>query len=352
MEFQKPKRYFKKSGYVNPEKSYHVQLENVRNELGQDMKEMIDEGRYFTIFAPGQSGKTTFFYYFCKQLEKESTYITIQLSFQKLTNYLAEEFYQFVQNKLYFQLLNRLESVNSKNPSPFNIADHVKLPSFTLDNIKDLYAQYTKETNQPFSDKAIQKIFEETAGQTWLVNRLGNILTRHIKLNTTEAITVEDVGKAVEQLIQADSDHFYNLEEKLDIYKSLFFKIAFNDVRHNAIDKGQAWLRQYEIQNLLDEIDLLKDDVDRELKIKKVPDQEIELVKSDIEVAEKALIAIETSHKQGQKSANKPKNQLKRFIRNISKEKSSIYRALKQLRDGEEYGIHMIESYNKIKVHI
>ncbi|ETR69611.1 MAG: hypothetical protein OMM_09446 [Candidatus Magnetoglobus multicellularis str. Araruama] len=112
MEYKKPKRYFEKSGYVNPEKSYHVQLENVRNELGQDMKEMVDEGRYFTIFAPRQSGKTTFFNHFCKQLEKESTYITIQLSFQKLTNYLAEEFYQFVQDKLYFQLLNRLESVN------------------------------------------------------------------------------------------------------------------------------------------------------------------------------------------------------------------------------------------------
>ena len=56
--------------------------------------------------------------------------------------------------------------------------------------------------------------------------------------------------------------------------------------------------------------------MDRELKIKKVPDQEIEVVKSDIEVAEKALIVIETSHKKGQKSANKPKNQLKRFISN------------------------------------
>ncbi|ETR69612.1 MAG: hypothetical protein OMM_03821 [Candidatus Magnetoglobus multicellularis str. Araruama] len=46
-------------------------------------------------------------------------------------------------------------------------------------------------------------------------------------------------------MIQEDSDHFYNLEEKLDIYKGLFFKIAFNDIRHSPIDKGQAWLRQY-----------------------------------------------------------------------------------------------------------
>ena len=345
MEFQKPKRYFKKSGYVNPEKSYHVQLENVRNELGQDMKEMIDEGRYFTIFAPGQSGKTTFFYYFCKQLEKESTYITIQLSFQKLTNYLAEEFYQFVQNKLYFQLLNRLESVNcphlkvvkdflkvhqiknnisfgalfeelnilikrkkmvifidefdgipkketvpflmalrdlyqdykeseskalysvglvgirnvanltldSKKPSPFNIADHVKLPSFTLKNIKDLYAQYTKETNQPFTDQAIQKVFEETSGQTWLVNRLGNIITKEIKPETIEAVTDEDVNKAVDILIKEKNDHFLNLKEKLIVYKNLFFEIALTKVEYDAYDDEQSWLEQYGLIKNLDD---------------------------------------------------------------------------------------------------
>jgi len=61
--------------------------------------------------------------------------------------------------------------------SPFNIADQVNLPMFSFTNVKNLYEQYTQETNQPFSDEAVQQIYEETCGQPWLVNRLGTILT-------------------------------------------------------------------------------------------------------------------------------------------------------------------------------
>jgi hypothetical protein len=39
-------------------------------------------------------------------------------------------------------------------------------------------------------------------------------------------------------------------------------------------------------------------------------------------------------------------------LTNLSKGKSSIYRALKRLRDGEEYRVHMIEIYNKIGAHL
>jgi hypothetical protein len=38
--------------------------------------------------------------------------------------------------------------------SPFNIADHVEIPPFTFKNVRDLYLQYTMETNQPFTDEA------------------------------------------------------------------------------------------------------------------------------------------------------------------------------------------------------
>ena len=40
--------------------------------------------------------------------------------------------------------------------SPFNIADQVKLPPFSLKNVRDLYAQYSEETNQPFTDEAVR----------------------------------------------------------------------------------------------------------------------------------------------------------------------------------------------------
>ena len=56
--------------------------------------------------------------------------------------------------------------------SSFNIADQVEFPPFSLKNVRELYAQYTKETNQPFSEEAVKKVYQETAGQPWLVNRL------------------------------------------------------------------------------------------------------------------------------------------------------------------------------------
>jgi hypothetical protein len=56
--------------------------------------------------------------------------------------------------------------------SPFNIADQVKLPPFSLINVRDLYAQYTAETNQPFSEEAVKTVYTQTAGQPWLLNRL------------------------------------------------------------------------------------------------------------------------------------------------------------------------------------
>lgn len=53
--------------------------------------------------------------------------------------------------------------------SPFNIADQVELPPFSLKNIHEPYAQYTEETNQPFTQSAVKKVCEETAGQPWLL---------------------------------------------------------------------------------------------------------------------------------------------------------------------------------------
>ena len=61
MNYKKPKRYFEKSGVVDQKASYYVSMENVTNMDKQDIKTMVDLGRYFSIFAPRQSGKTTFY---------------------------------------------------------------------------------------------------------------------------------------------------------------------------------------------------------------------------------------------------------------------------------------------------
>ncbi|MCP5052981.1 MAG: hypothetical protein GY940_37780, partial [bacterium] len=126
--------------------------------------------------------------------------------------------------------------------SPFNIADQVKLPPFSLKNVRDLYAQYSEETNQPFTEEAAKTVYAETAGQPWLVNRLGTILTVEIKPETTESITQEDVKEAVEILLYEDNSHFDNITEKAKQYKETFMDVVFNGVEYIPGDEEQSLL--------------------------------------------------------------------------------------------------------------
>jgi hypothetical protein len=332
MNYNKPKRYFEKSGVVDPKASYYVSMENITNMDNQDIKTMVDLGRYFSIFAPRQSGKTTFFEGFCHELEKDTSYVAILLSFQDYKNLNSQRFYQLIQKDLYRQLVSRLAQVDcprldevrayldSHNiadhtcfrelfeelnqmvkfkkivifidefdgipvselenflttlrelyqrykkqtdkalysiglvgirnitklivggVSPFNIADKVKLPPFTLKNVHDLYTQYAEETNQPFTEEAVRKVFDETSGQPWLVNRLGTILTVDIKPQTTDPITREDVEKAVEILLYEENSHFDNITEKAKQYKETFIDIVFNGVEYIPGDEEQSLL--------------------------------------------------------------------------------------------------------------
>ena len=93
---------------------------------------------------------------------------------------------------------------------------------------------------------------------------------------------------------------------------------------------------------------MLKEDIERELKIKKVPEEKIKLAKSDVEVFENALKKIETANNNKQEPPEKSKNRLKRFWEDLSDEKSSLYKSLKLLRKGKDYGVKIAEAYNKI----
>jgi len=115
MNYQPPKRIFEDTGYVDPENSYHVHIENVVNRHNQDLKTMVDHGRYFSIFAPRQSGKTTFFMTFAKELEKDPKYIFILMSFENYVNYSLQKFY----NTVFSKLINEQVSVNNQKKKIF-----------------------------------------------------------------------------------------------------------------------------------------------------------------------------------------------------------------------------------------
>ncbi|MFQ5687814.1 MAG: AAA-like domain-containing protein [Candidatus Scalindua sp.] len=344
MEYNKPKRIFEDAAVVDPAVSYYVPLENVRNTRGQDVKAMVDMGRYFSIFAPRQSGKTTFFRRFCESLEQNKIYIAIMLSFQDCKSMDVKQFYNSIETELYAQLIKRLKDVycdkleivnkflesqrltdhlafkslfvrlneimESKKivifidefdgiplgelenflyvlrelyqkyketkqkalysvglvgirnitklvvggVSPFNIADRVNIPPFNLENVRDLYAQYTEETNQPFTKEAVRKVYEETRGQLWLVNRLGTIVTVNVKPETLEPVMEDDIEKAIKMLLKEQNNHFDNLVEKAKQYKERFVEIVFNGVEYDPDE---------EEQNLLELHGLIREDNDK-----------------------------------------------------------------------------------------
>jgi hypothetical protein len=327
-KYRKPKRIFESSGIVNPESAYYVRLDNVINTYKQDIKTMIDRGRYFSMFAPWQSGKTTFLAEIRKELHNDQSYVVIILSFERYKDLDKTQFYELIEEELYSQLVSRLREVNCEKiekveqflnnhhltghisfgklfaelnriitfkkivifidefdgiptnelanfltalrdlyqkykgvkqkalysigligirditklvvggVSPFNIADQVDLPP-------ELYAQYTEETNQPFTEKAVTMIYEETGGQPWLVNRLGTIKTIDVKPQTVEPIDRKDVEKAIRLLLKEKNDHFDNLYEKAKQYKETFVEIVFDHIEYNPDDEDQGWLEQY-----------------------------------------------------------------------------------------------------------
>ena len=83
-------RRFGTQGPVNPEQHYVVP----RTEELTEFIKRVKEGRYIVIFAPRQTGKTTFFYAAMDILAaEESTYVPIHLDFEAYKNLTPADFY-------------------------------------------------------------------------------------------------------------------------------------------------------------------------------------------------------------------------------------------------------------------
>jgi len=330
------RRDFETASLINPEESYMVKDRNIRATNWKTIKELVDKGRYFTIFAPRQMGKTTFFSEFCKELGNDPYYVPVTLSFQTYRKLPVEEFYSEFQDDLFEKILKRLKEVKCEryeeveeltkntqlnnhidfkrffkklngiitqkkiiifidefdgipeealkgfldtlrdmynahklgkeffiysiglvgirnvaemtieNVSPFNMADKVRIPLFTLEEVRDLYSQYTEETGQPFTEEASSRIHYETGGQPFMVNRIAQILTNEIKPNTTDPITEEDMEKGLAILLVERNDHFTNIMYKAKKYERKLLEILFKeDIEYNIDEEGQNELEMH-----------------------------------------------------------------------------------------------------------
>jgi len=331
------KRDFETQGIPVPGQHYLVENRHVVNQKGVPLNQLVNQGRYFTIFAPRQMGKTSFFAEFARKLKADPLYVPILLSFQIVKNFDTLRFYGKFQQDMELQLQNRLEEVSCNKTdevaalckqhrmadhqsfqnffaelnkiiqrkkivifidefdgipehelanflntlremylanklgqgysiysialvgirniaqldiagkiSPFNIADQIKIPPFTLAEIENLYGQYTEETGQPFTSEACRRIHLETGGQPFLCNRLGQILTYNVKPESLEPIAEMDVEKALKILHYENNDHFANIVDKARQYRNTLARIVLaGDVNYNPRQEDLAFLEQF-----------------------------------------------------------------------------------------------------------
>ncbi len=138
-------RTFGTRGPVNPEKNYVVQ----RPDEIADFINRVKEGRYIVIFAPRQTGKTTFFHRALDVFtDEEATYFPIQLDFEEYKNCSPTDFYTY----FYEDIREEIENIFQKRgriPSEAlidflestQISDHVLMRRFFRDLARLLEGQ-------------------------------------------------------------------------------------------------------------------------------------------------------------------------------------------------------------------
>jgi len=132
-------RSFGTTGRVRPEQHYIVP----RTEEISDFIHRVKNGKYIVLFAPRQTGKTTFFRLALDALVTEDpTYFPIQLDFQTMRNAAPTTFYQ----QLYYQINRQIKTVFQKRgevPSETltqflentRLTDHFSMEAF-FENLK------------------------------------------------------------------------------------------------------------------------------------------------------------------------------------------------------------------------
>ncbi|MDZ7621637.1 MAG: AAA-like domain-containing protein [Candidatus Competibacteraceae bacterium] len=102
--------------------------------------------------------------------------------------------------------------------SAFNIkAESLRLGNFSQAEVETLYQQHTAETGQAFADGVLNRVWDLTRGQPWLVNALAYETCFKVKTgrDRTQPITVERIEQAKENLILRRETHLDQLADKL-----------------------------------------------------------------------------------------------------------------------------------------
>ena len=254
----------------------------------------IKNDRYFTIWAPRQTGKSTYFRLLADSLEKEG-YCVAHVKFEnfkeasledfliRLNNHLTQfwnisfkektlaavfeqieslktpklvliideveginpaffgQFLHSIRNAYHSREKHALKSVIlvgvsniigvvQDNASPFNVTDNLNVPYFTNDEVLELLGQHETETGQLFDPSVKAKISEITANQPGLVNGFAGKL---VEDNRQKTVIDYDDYLIVEDwyLTEAIDKNVTNIVNKASQYRSFIEKLLFTEVK-------------------------------------------------------------------------------------------------------------------------
>lgn len=117
-----------------------------------------------------------------------------------------------------YRIYSSREGTHVMGGSAFNIkAESLRLGDFSEPEVRDLLWQHTAATGQMFEEPAIDRIWELTLGQPWLVNAIAyqSCYRNRDGRDRTRPITLGDVDGAKEQLILNRVTHLDQLADKL-----------------------------------------------------------------------------------------------------------------------------------------
>jgi hypothetical protein len=283
-------RYFNTSGPNIPAEHYTLP----RLDLIEKGKKMVYNNRYFTIWAPRQTGKSTYFRFLAEGL-KEQGYKVAHVNFENFKHQSQEEFLLRLSGALSEQwglpfeanslagtfrqiediktgkavlIIDEVEGINAEyfgdflhtvrnayhsrqnhmlksvilvgvsnivgvvqdNASPFNISDNLDIPYFSDEETRALLEQHEQETGQFFEEKVKDKISEITANQPGLVNGLAWNL-----VNTTPDKPVIDYDDYLEvenfYLSQKIDKNISNIINKAKKYREFVERLLFTDTK-------------------------------------------------------------------------------------------------------------------------
>lgn len=135
--------------------------------------------------------------------------------------------------------------------SVFNIsADSLRLGDFSESEVEALLEQHTAETGQPFHPQALQRVWEQTRGQPWLVNALCQraCFRNPSGRDRGRPIMEADILDAREQLILKRVVHLDQLADKLreDRVRQLIEPMLSGEDHHEEPSTSLERLRDLE----------------------------------------------------------------------------------------------------------